>query len=38
MLDHLKVSFRFMKKAKQDTAIKLTGLSFGLAVCAICSL
>lgn len=38
MLDHLKVSFRFMKKAKLDTAIKLTGLSFGLAVCAICSL
>lgn len=27
-----------MKKAKLDTAIKLTGLSFGLAVCAICSL
>src|SRR5690554_6770452 len=38
MLDHLKVTFRFMKKAKLDTAIKLTGLSFGLAVCAICSL
>lgn len=38
MLDHLKISFRYMKKVKIDTTIKLTGLSFGLAVCVLCSI
>lgn len=38
MKDLLKTSFRYMKKAKLDTAIKLIGLSFGLAVCVLCSL